>query len=173
MLQLIIAFRAHQIRYEKRFIVMRIQTQNDGRYIYQLFDLLMHRDICTNLLSTLPTKQNRKRDKHTVNSSSADKPGSDPRVVVQTLSEVDIVNDGYRWRKYGQKLVKGNPNPRFVSSKVYTIIRSVSNGCHTAISKQINQRVCCLTCTQLILFMVEAQVDKKRLWFKLLMVSLF
>lgn len=38
----------------------------------------------------------------------------EPRVVVQTLSEVDILDDGYRWRKYGQKVVKGNPNPRFV-----------------------------------------------------------
>ncbi|KAJ0960640.1 hypothetical protein J5N97_001468 [Dioscorea zingiberensis] len=36
----------------------------------------------------------------------------EPRVVVQTVSEVDILDDGYRWRKYGQKVVKGNPNPR-------------------------------------------------------------
>ncbi|KAJ4805076.1 WRKY transcription factor [Rhynchospora pubera] len=36
----------------------------------------------------------------------------EPRVVVQTLSEIDILDDGYRWRKYGQKVVKGNPNPR-------------------------------------------------------------
>ncbi|MCL7024947.1 hypothetical protein MKW94_005113, partial [Papaver nudicaule] len=28
-----------------------------------------------------------------------------PRVVVQTTSEVDILDDGYRWRKYGQKVV--------------------------------------------------------------------
>ncbi|KAM0923729.1 hypothetical protein ACQ4PT_005344 [Festuca glaucescens] len=34
------------------------------------------------------------------------------RVVVQTTSDVDILDDGYRWRKYGQKVVKGNPNPR-------------------------------------------------------------
>ena len=34
------------------------------------------------------------------------------RVIVQTTSEVDILDDGYRWRKYGQKVVKGNPNPR-------------------------------------------------------------
>lgn len=43
-------------------------------------------------------------------------PGSrtirEPRVVVQTPSDVDILDDGYRWRKYGQKVVKGNPNPR-------------------------------------------------------------
>ncbi|XP_074569401.1 putative WRKY transcription factor 26 [Curcuma longa] len=36
----------------------------------------------------------------------------EPRVVVQTPSDVDILDDGYRWRKYGQKVVKGNPNPR-------------------------------------------------------------
>ncbi|KAI4975155.1 hypothetical protein ZWY2020_048762 [Hordeum vulgare] len=34
------------------------------------------------------------------------------RVIVQTTSEVDVLDDGYRWRKYGQKVVKGNPNPR-------------------------------------------------------------
>ncbi|GAB4860226.1 WRKY transcription factor [Ancistrocladus abbreviatus] len=43
-------------------------------------------------------------------------PGSrtvrEPRVVVQTPSDIDILDDGYRWRKYGQKVVKGNPNPR-------------------------------------------------------------
>ncbi|KAI3667804.1 hypothetical protein L6452_42873 [Arctium lappa] len=36
----------------------------------------------------------------------------EPRVVVQTISNIDILDDGYRWRKYGQKVVKGNPNPR-------------------------------------------------------------
>jgi len=42
------------------------------------------------------------------------KPNREPRFVVQTVSEVDILDDGYRWRKYGQKVVKGNPNPRSV-----------------------------------------------------------
>lgn len=36
----------------------------------------------------------------------------EPRVVVQTKSDIDILDDGYRWRKYGQKVVRGNPNPR-------------------------------------------------------------
>ncbi|KAG5546667.1 hypothetical protein RHGRI_018738 [Rhododendron griersonianum] len=40
------------------------------------------------------------------------KPIREPRVMVQTMSEVDILDDGYRWRKYGQKVVRGNPNPR-------------------------------------------------------------
>ncbi|GAA0183156.1 DNA-binding transcription factor [Lithospermum erythrorhizon] len=40
------------------------------------------------------------------------KPIREPRVVVQTVSEVNILDDGYKWRKYGQKVVRGNPNPR-------------------------------------------------------------
>ncbi|KAF3792516.1 putative WRKY transcription factor 4 [Nymphaea thermarum] len=34
------------------------------------------------------------------------------RVVVHSTNEKDSMDDGYRWRKYGQKIVKGNPNPR-------------------------------------------------------------
>ncbi|XP_019170515.1 PREDICTED: probable WRKY transcription factor 3 [Ipomoea nil] len=37
---------------------------------------------------------------------------TEPKIVVQTTSEVDLLEDGYRWRKYGQKVVKGNPFPR-------------------------------------------------------------
>ncbi|KAI3665851.1 hypothetical protein L6452_44486 [Arctium lappa] len=37
---------------------------------------------------------------------------SQPKIVVQTRSEVDILDDGFKWRKYGQKVVKGNTYPR-------------------------------------------------------------
>ncbi|KAE8659403.1 scarecrow-like transcription factor PAT1-like [Hibiscus syriacus] len=53
-----------------------------------------------------------KKENSNADSSPVHKPTSESHTVVKTLSEVDIVNDGYRWRKYGQKLVKGNPNPR-------------------------------------------------------------
>nr|AMP82884.1 WRKY transcription factor [Catalpa bungei] len=46
----------------------------------------------------------------------------EPRVVVQTTSDIDILDDGYRWRKYGQKVVKGNPNPR-------SYYKCTSSGC--------------------------------------------
>lgn len=36
----------------------------------------------------------------------------EPRIVVQTTSDIDILDDGYRWRKYGQKVVKGNRRRR-------------------------------------------------------------
>ncbi|KAK3012949.1 hypothetical protein RJ639_008986 [Escallonia herrerae] len=36
----------------------------------------------------------------------------EPRVVVQNSTDSETIGDGYRWRKYGQKVVKGNPYPR-------------------------------------------------------------
>jgi hypothetical protein len=41
------------------------------------------------------------------------KPGKKPKFVVHAAGDVGISGDGYRWRKYGQKMVKGNPHPRF------------------------------------------------------------
>ncbi|XP_008777186.1 WRKY transcription factor 28-like [Phoenix dactylifera] len=35
-----------------------------------------------------------------------------PRFAFMTRSEVDHLEDGYRWRKYGQKAVKNSPYPR-------------------------------------------------------------
>ncbi|XP_052208232.1 probable WRKY transcription factor 2 isoform X2 [Diospyros lotus] len=54
----------------------------------------------------------RKIEAYATDMSGATRAIREPRVVVQTTSEVDILDDGYRWRKYGQKVVKGNPNPR-------------------------------------------------------------
>uniref|UniRef100_A0A0C9RMD2 TSA: Wollemia nobilis Ref_Wollemi_Transcript_11092_3323 transcribed RNA sequence n=1 Tax=Wollemia nobilis TaxID=56998 RepID=A0A0C9RMD2_9CONI len=54
----------------------------------------------------------RKKENNTVDIIAASRAIREPRVVVQTTSEIDILDDGYRWRKYGQKVVKGNPNPR-------------------------------------------------------------
>lgn len=48
----------------------------------------------------------------TIAGVGARRESQEPRLVVQTASEVDVLDDGYRWRKYGQKLVKGNPFPR-------------------------------------------------------------
>ena len=48
------------------------------------------------------------------NKKKAEKRQRQPRVAFLTKSEVDHLEDGYRWRKYGQKAVKNSPYPRFV-----------------------------------------------------------
>ncbi|XP_015934926.1 probable WRKY transcription factor 50 [Arachis duranensis] len=45
-------------------------------------------------------------------SGSEKKDASRERVAFKTKSEVEILDDGYRWRKYGKKMVKNSPNPR-------------------------------------------------------------
>ncbi|GJR84804.1 DNA-binding WRKY transcription factor [Tanacetum coccineum] len=52
----------------------------------------------------------RRTNVDTVDEIPVIKPICEPRLVVQTISEVDIMDDGYRWRKYGQKVVRCNPN---------------------------------------------------------------
>ncbi|KAG6430732.1 hypothetical protein SASPL_108805 [Salvia splendens] len=68
-----------------------------------------------------PQSTRRKADDEN-DSSCGNRAVREPRVVVQTTSEIDILDDGYRWRKYGQKVVKGNPNPR-------SYYKCTSNGC--------------------------------------------
>ncbi|KAE9600861.1 hypothetical protein Lal_00011201 [Lupinus albus] len=52
-----------------------------------------------------PKKRNKKKKK-------GEKKENEPRFVFMTKSEVDYLEDGYRWRKYGQKAVKNSPYPR-------------------------------------------------------------
>jgi hypothetical protein len=42
-----------------------------------------------------------------------------PRFAFLTKSEVDNLDDGYRWRKYGQKAVKNSPFPRYVRTYAF------------------------------------------------------
>uniref|UniRef100_A0A804Q624 WRKY domain-containing protein n=1 Tax=Zea mays TaxID=4577 RepID=A0A804Q624_MAIZE len=48
----------------------------------------------------------------TKSSSAGQKRARQPRFAFMTKSDVDHLEDGYRWRKYGQKAVKNSPFPR-------------------------------------------------------------
>uniref|UniRef100_A0A7N0UUD0 WRKY domain-containing protein n=1 Tax=Kalanchoe fedtschenkoi TaxID=63787 RepID=A0A7N0UUD0_KALFE len=52
------------------------------------------------------------------------------RYAFQTRSHVDILDDGYRWRKYGQKAVKNNKFPR-------SYYRCTHQGCN--VKKQVQR----------------------------------
>ncbi|GMP30655.1 hypothetical protein CsSME_00005223 [Camellia sinensis var. sinensis] len=59
-----------------------------------------------------PNPKRRNTEVGTSEVTSSHNTVTEPRIVVQTRSEVDLLDDGYKWRKYGQKVVKGNPHPR-------------------------------------------------------------
>ncbi|KAL3749777.1 hypothetical protein ACJRO7_010835 [Eucalyptus globulus] len=59
-----------------------------------------------------PESKRRKSENSLSESNLGSRAVREPRVVIQIESDIDILDDGYRWRKYGQKVVKGNPNPR-------------------------------------------------------------
>lgn len=46
------------------------------------------------------------------------KVGDGCRIGFRTKSEVEILDDGFKWRKYGKKSVKNSPNPRYVHSSL-------------------------------------------------------
>lgn len=56
------------------------------------------------------------------NSGSTIKPGKKPKFVVHAAGDVGISGDGYRWRKYGQKMVKGNPHPRCMPNPLFNML---------------------------------------------------
>ncbi|RWR81795.1 WRKY transcription factor [Cinnamomum micranthum f. kanehirae] len=59
-----------------------------------------------------PSCKRRKKDNQANEVHPLGQGVQEPRIVVQSSTESEIVGDGFRWRKYGQKVVKGNPYPR-------------------------------------------------------------
>ncbi|KAK3223688.1 hypothetical protein Dsin_010713 [Dipteronia sinensis] len=69
-------------------------------------------------------------DSKKIKGSSEKKKMKKPKYAFQTRSQVDILDDGYRWRKYGQKAVKNNKFPR-------SYYRCTHQGCN--VKKQVQR----------------------------------
>lgn len=60
-------------------------------------------------------------------SASRAKKAVPPRVAFHTRSIEDVLDDGYRWRKYGQKAVKNSNHPRYIQFYIEPHICMLSN----------------------------------------------
>ncbi|XP_073107047.1 uncharacterized protein [Elaeis guineensis] len=58
----------------------------------------------------------RDENKNVVDTTSK---GRTARIAFKTKSELDILDDGYKWRKYGKKTVKNSPNPRAATTRLH------------------------------------------------------
>lgn len=102
-------------------------TSNFELSEYLLFDDLMEEDHSAFLASEFaqnPIHPGNEVDKPGSSSSQHERPASrnsesgqkkkeaKERVAFVTKSEIEILDDGFKWRKYGKKMVKNSPNPR-------------------------------------------------------------
>ncbi|CAN8229875.1 unnamed protein product [Cochlearia groenlandica] len=90
-------------------------TKDIGSNIYESQTILERKRHCENEAVEEPDQKRRQvllKNENLHSSDSVSKSGKKHKVVVHAAGDVGISGDGYRWRKYGQKMVKGNPNPR-------------------------------------------------------------
>ncbi|KAI3983500.1 hypothetical protein MKX01_038920 [Papaver californicum] len=85
----------------------------------------------TTTINTTSTSTTTSDDSHgQIKEEKIKKKIKNPKYAFQTRSQVDILDDGYRWRKYGQKSVKNNLHPR-------SYYRCTHQGCN--VKKQVQR----------------------------------
>ncbi|XP_023003480.1 probable WRKY transcription factor 51 [Cucurbita maxima] len=62
------------------------------------------------------------RERRDVKREQNGRGGGCHKVAFRTKSELEILQDGFKWRKYGKKSIKNNPNPR-------NYYKCLSSGC--------------------------------------------
>jgi hypothetical protein len=95
---------------QSRLQLQHLQLFEDGNLLLMM---MMRRDVHLLLIfmcvvSARILSRNKPRKK-----SAGMKRVREPRYSIKTRTDVDIMDDGFKWRKYGQKAVKNSPYPRY------------------------------------------------------------
>ncbi|XP_071737154.1 uncharacterized protein [Rutidosis leptorrhynchoides] len=59
-----------------------------------------------------PPLKPRVKNNNLLSPAAVPKSPKKPKFVIHAASDIELSADGYKWKKYGQKMVKGNPHPR-------------------------------------------------------------
>ncbi|KAL9331641.1 hypothetical protein ACSQ67_001251 [Phaseolus vulgaris] len=85
-----------------------VTPQNVGIGVH-LVEMILENGVRNSLLMALmPTVQKFRSEKNKV---KVRRKLREPQFCFQTRSDVDVLDDGYKWRKYGQKVVKNSLHP--------------------------------------------------------------
>ncbi|KAL6508174.1 hypothetical protein OROHE_021716 [Orobanche hederae] len=90
----------------------RFKREIDHFSAAQANDHLLYNINYDNIITCAETTDTTRSSMGVRKMKKAEKKVKKPRYAFQTRSQVDILDDGYRWRKYGQKNVKNNNFPR-------------------------------------------------------------
>ncbi|CAH8389945.1 unnamed protein product [Eruca vesicaria subsp. sativa] len=103
---------------------------DDGSLYASFLSLKPHQNLSTPELEQRREEGSKVREGSSRSSELKKKKGKKQKFAFQTRSQVDILDDGYRWRKYGQKAVKNNKFPR-------SYYRCTYGGCN--VKKQVQR----------------------------------
>lgn len=93
-----------------------MEGYDNGSLYAPFLSLKSHQNLSKSELHQGEEETSKVREEGSSKRLESKKKGKKQRYAFQTRSQVDILDDGYRWRKYGQKAVKNNKFPRFLSN---------------------------------------------------------
>ncbi|KAJ8564384.1 hypothetical protein K7X08_000844 [Anisodus acutangulus] len=102
-------FSNHQVNFELSDIleIDNWPVQQDSMFVPQYSNYAANQ-----VINTDRTRSYHEEPSNNIGSSSSERQEVKDKVAFRTLSQIEILDDGYKWRKYGKKMVKNSPNPR-------------------------------------------------------------
>ncbi|KAJ4882927.1 putative WRKY transcription factor 75 [Raphanus sativus] len=107
-----------------------MEGYDDGSLYAPFLSLKPHQSLSMSELEQGREEASKVREGSSRSRELKKKKGKKQKFAFQTRSQVDILDDGYRWRKYGQKAVKNNKFPR-------SYYRCTYGGCN--VKKQVQR----------------------------------